>query len=139
MTQRLLSTVLVMLTLIFAASASADSATVMGVEQARNAANNKSMILVDIRRPEEWRESGVGDVAHPLDMTDPGFVRDLMKLRNANPAAQLGLICATGARSRALASYLVRNGLKDVVDVSAGMHGRGGWLAKKLPVKPAPK
>lgn len=138
MTLRLLATIFVMMAILLPPPVRADSATIMGVEQARNAAINNSLILVDIRRPEEWQQSGVGDVAHALDMTNPRFVKDLMKLRNDNPDARLGLICASGSRSRVLARYLVRNGIKGVVDVSAGMHGRSGWLARKLPVKPAP-
>jgi len=137
--QRLIATLFVLLSLGLTSHAiAAGAAPTMGVKEARNATANASLILVDIRRPEEWQESGVGDVAHPLDMTQPQFFSQLMKLRNANPDAQIGLICATGVRSKALASYLIRNGVKNIVDVSAGMHGRRGWLASKLPVKPAP-
>jgi rhodanese-related sulfurtransferase len=137
--QRLFAAILTALTFTLSPAAlAADRAQIMSVEQARAAATKKSLLLIDIRRPEEWRESGVGDVAHPIDMTQPTFFKELMKLREANPDAQFGLICATGVRSRALASYMIRNGIKNVVDVSAGMHGRRGWLASKLPVKPAP-
>ena len=95
----------------------------MGVERAREAARAEELILVDIRTPAEWRESGIPDVAVPLDMTRRDFVRELLALRERNPRARLGLICATG-----------HVGPWDVAGV-AGMHTRNGWLARELPVR----
>jgi rhodanese-related sulfurtransferase len=117
--------------------ACAQSVQSMAVGEAREAARSEDLVLVDIRTPREWRESGVPDVAVPLDMTAKGFVPALLELRRANPSRRLGLICATGARSRYVANWLVQNGVQGVVDVPAGMHTREGWLAKKLPVRPA--
>lgn len=117
------------------APAPAAEVRTMSVEEARAAAESGSMVLVDIRTPDEWRDSGIPDVARPLDMTSKGFVRDLLALRGEDPSVSLGLICATGGRSRYLANWLARNGVRNVVDVPAGVHTRDGWLAKKLPVR----
>jgi rhodanese-related sulfurtransferase len=115
--------------------ASGEGLQSMAVEEARAAVRSEQMVLVDIRTPREWRESGLPDVAVPLDMTSKSFVPALLELRRENPSRRLGLICATGARSRYVANWLVQNGVQGVVDVPAGMHTREGWLAKKLPVR----
>lgn len=115
----------------------AQAVQVMTVEEAREAARSGEMFLVDIRTPREWRESGVPDVAVPLDMTRKSFIRDLMALRASEPTRKLGLICASGVRSRYVANLLVHNGIEGVVDVPAGMHSRNGWRARKLPLRAA--
>jgi rhodanese-related sulfurtransferase len=105
------------------------------VEAAHDAAHAGEMILVDIRTPAEWRESGIPDVAIPLDMRSGTFLKDLMALRRADPGRKLGLICAVGGRSRYLSHLLARKGIDGLVDVTAGVHGRNGWRARKLPLR----
>ena len=108
---------------------------VMSVEQAREAVQSETLVLVDIRTPREWRESGIPDVAVALDMTAKAFVPTLLELRRRHPSRRVGLICATGVRSRHVANWLARNGIQGVVDVPAGLHTPEGWLAKRLPVR----
>jgi rhodanese-related sulfurtransferase len=134
--RRRLAVLLCVLLVSAPGGATAEGIRVMTVEQAREAARSNTLILVDVRTPEEWRESGVPDVAVPLDMREKGFVDELMALRRENPGAQLGLICATGGRSGYVSQWLRRNGVEGVVDVAAGMHTREGWLANELPVRP---
>ena len=123
--------------LVLVASTSAHAAGVqsMSVEEARTAAASGTLVLVDIRTPGEWRQSGVPDLAVPLDMRQGGFIENLLALREDNPDAKIGLICATGGRSRHLANWLAQKGVTGVVDVPAGMHTRDGWLARQLPVR----
>ncbi|MGB7299143.1 MAG: rhodanese-like domain-containing protein [Burkholderiaceae bacterium] len=112
----------------------------MGVEKARAAALAGSLILVDIRTPDEWKGSGLPDVAVALDMREKTFVQSLLALRKKNPGVKIGLICATGGRSRYVANWLSRNGVSDIVDVAPGLHtSKTGWLAKQLPVRPPDK
>ena len=54
------------------------AACVMLVEQAREAVQSETLVLVDIRTPREWRESGIPDVAVALDMTAKAFVPTLV-------------------------------------------------------------
>ncbi len=110
----------------------------VSVSDARDQTLAGEMILVDIRTPGEWVDSGVGDVAVEIDMRSPDFITRVRELSDAYPDRQLAFICATGGRSSRLARGVEAKGLKSVVDVSAGMHGAEGWLARGLPVrKPA--
>jgi rhodanese-related sulfurtransferase len=104
------------------------------VAQAR--VRDGSLVLVDIRRPDEWALTGVAVGAVPLDMRDEGFVAALERLVGGDHAKPIALICARGGRSRKLAAQLTAAGFSAVLDVSEGMLGSSsgpGWLARGLP------
>lgn len=97
-----------------------------------------TLLLVDIRRPDEWADTGVAQGAVKLDMTSSAFEARLAALRAENPAKPIALICRTGRRSKALQQQLTERGWQGLIHVRAGMLGDGqepGWLAEKLPVQ----
>ncbi len=49
----------------------------LSVEEAYDLAANGAITLVDIRRPDEWAATGVGEGAKPLDMRRKDFVAEL--------------------------------------------------------------
>jgi len=105
--------------------------------QAVDAVASGEMILVDIRSPEEWAETGVARGAIALTMHSPDFPRQISEILNADHGKSVGLICATGGRSGYVVSFLSQNGFANIVDVSEGMIGnaRGpGWIARGLPL-----
>lgn len=105
--------------------------------QAHLAAREGRILLVDIRRPDEWARTGIGAGAHPLDMRRRDFTRALGALAGGDMAAPIALICARGGRSRYLAARLTGAGFRNIIDVPEGMLGSGagpGWLARELPV-----
>jgi rhodanese-related sulfurtransferase len=109
------------------------------VSDAYEAAKSGEIILVDIRTPEEWAETGIGEGAIALDMTQKSFVQSLISLRESNPDTQIAFICATGGRSGYLNRFLWQNGFKNIADVSEGMLGSRagpGWLKTGLPIYP---
>ncbi len=94
------------------------------------------IILVDVRTPEEWAETGIGEGAIALDMRTDQFVPALVALRKANPDTPIAMICRTGNRSQFVVSALAGQGFPGLVDVSEGMVGgpRGkGWIPTGLP------
>lgn len=95
------------------------------------------LILIDIRRPEEWQQTGVAKGAWPLDMTARDFGPKLLAVLERNPNRKIAIICRTGNRSNYLRGVLAKNGIKGVLDVAEGMAGgpRGkGWIPSGLPV-----
>lgn len=111
----------------------------LSAAQAHEAMQENSMIVLDIRRPEEWQATGVAKGAWPLDMRDADFGARLGAIIDRNPSRRLALICATGVRSAYVAKILDANGI-EVFDISEGMMGsiKGqGWLRRGLPVTPA--
>ena len=105
--------------------------------RAHGAARAGRILLVDIRRPEEWAATGIPEGAHPIDMRRPDFTQALARLRAAHPGRPVALICARGVRSAALARRLAAAGLGPVINLPEGMLGSRagpGWLARGLPV-----
>ncbi|MCB9993077.1 MAG: rhodanese-like domain-containing protein [Hyphomicrobiaceae bacterium] len=97
------------------------------------------MIIVDVRTPQEWQQTGVAVGAEPIDMNDPQFLQKLAELRQQNPGTEFGFICRSGNRSGQVQSFLAQNNVPDVYSVSGGMSGNGqsaGWIADGLPVEP---
>ncbi len=95
------------------------------------------ILLVDIRRPDEWAKTGVGEGAVPLDMRRDDFITELDKLVSGDKARPVALICARGVRSDRMSARLTEAGFSRIIDVPEGMLGSRagpGWLARNLPV-----
>lgn len=119
-------------------SSSAFAAELMQPADVAAAIDAGKVALVDIRTPPEWKETGVPAPATPIDMTSPNFIPELKKVIAANPDKRLAFICRTGNRSNQLTTMLEQAGLKDVIDVTGGMAGKGGqkgWIAEGLPLR----
>lgn len=111
--------------------------TKMSAPDAYSAALKDDLIILDIRSPGEWAETGVAEGAWPVTMHDPSFGRNLQSILRQNPDTPVALICATGGRSDHVVGVLEQNGLSGVIDISEGMLGNGtapGWIARKLPI-----
>lgn len=100
------------------------------------------LTIVDIRRPEEWRQSGTPQGAIRLSFeTHPegseGFLRDLETALESDKTRPLAIICRTGNRTGLLLPFLHANGFTAAKAIPEGMagssHGRG-WLRHGLPV-----
>jgi rhodanese-related sulfurtransferase len=100
-------------------------------------AKDKKIILIDIRRPEEWQETGVAENAHKIDMTDDMFLSKLSKLTEGNRTKPIALICRTANRTRVVQSALSQMGYSVVINVEGGMEGNEndkGWIKHGLPI-----
>jgi rhodanese-related sulfurtransferase len=93
--------------------------------------------LVDIRRPDEWADTGSGAGALRIDMRDADFVAQLTAAVDGNRDAPIALICARGVRSARLANQLAASGFTNIINVPEGMLGSSsgpGWIARGLPL-----
>jgi len=105
--------------------------------QVLDAVRDGDVVLVDIRRPDEWDETGIPEGAHPIDMRGDAFVDDLLRLTGGARDIPVALICARGVRSDRMSARLAEAGFTRVVDVPEGMLGSAagpGWLGRGLPV-----
>ncbi|MDX2257615.1 MAG: rhodanese-like domain-containing protein [Hyphomicrobiaceae bacterium] len=108
--------------------------------EAHERAQAGQLVLVDIRNPNEWAETGLAQSARPITMNQPieDFLAKLAAARGAQ-ALPVALICRSGARTAGLLSALEARGVGNVVHVGEGMLGgpRGpGWIPSGLPVEP---
>ncbi|MEM9630046.1 MAG: FKBP-type peptidyl-prolyl cis-trans isomerase [Pseudomonadota bacterium] len=88
--------------------------------------------IIDIRRPDEWRQTGVIPGSHLVTFFDekgnvnPEFGPQLQKLV-AGPADEIVFICRTGRRSQVLSEYLsAQAGFTNIVNVQNGITS---WIA----------
>ncbi|MEM1342451.1 MAG: rhodanese-like domain-containing protein [Pseudomonadota bacterium] len=107
--------------------------------QAHRAATRGDILLIDIRTPEEWQATGVGEGARMLDMRRPDFVEMLDDMAQGDRSRPVAIICARGVRSARLSKALTSAGFSNIIDVPEGMIGSfagPGWLKRGLPVNP---
>ncbi|MBO9435875.1 rhodanese-like domain-containing protein [Ruegeria sp. R13_0] len=108
------------------------------VTQAHQKAVAGDVLLVDIRTPREWRATGVGQGAQPLDMRREDFIPALVQMAGGDKSAPVALICARGVRSARLSNQLTAAGFTNIIDVPEGMLGSAagpGWVRAGLPVE----
>lgn len=91
--------------------------------------------LFDIRRPDEWRQTGMVEGSRPLTYVDgAGRVNpDILPSIQAQVAkdAPIVLICRTGNRSGTLARDLAEKGYTRIYNVEDGIVG---WIGDRQPV-----
>lgn len=99
--------------------------------------------LIDIRRPEEWRQTGVAQGATRINMVHPkglqGFAQEVYNSVNGDLDAPIVLICRTGSRTSRLQPILKQVGFTNVRHIPEGTMGNRstpGWIAQGLPVDP---
>ncbi|MCV9940025.1 rhodanese-like domain-containing protein [Boseaceae bacterium BT-24-1] len=113
----------------------------LSVSEAHDATKAGKLVLVDIRTPEEWTDTGVPQGAIKLDMTGSAFEVRLAALKLDHPGKPIALICRTGNRTSTLQKKLAGRGWTNLVDVRGGLLGNPkdkGWLAEGLPVTTYP-
>lgn len=110
----------------------------LGVQDAHAGALAEDILLIDIRTPREWRATGVGEGAYPLDMRRDDFEQALSELVKGRHDAPIALICARGVRSARMSNRLTQAGFTNIIDVPEGMLGSAagpGWVRSGLPVR----
>lgn len=95
-------------------------------------------LLIDVRTPEEWRQSGVPVTAHTISVEGGSFVSEINTLTGGDKSRRIALICRSGERSGEGRSRLLAAGYQNVTSVAGGVMGPDGWIDADLPVRPWP-
>ncbi|MEX3014544.1 rhodanese-like domain-containing protein [Gymnodinialimonas hymeniacidonis] len=109
----------------------------ISVGEAHALADARDILLIDIRRPDEWEATGSPASGHRLDMRRDDFTEALLELTGGAQDARVALICARGVRSSRLTNRLTEAGFTNIIDVPEGMLGSGagpGWIREGLPL-----
>ncbi len=120
----------------YSIAAPADGETMTPVE-AYEAAATGDILFVDIRRPDEWQDTGVAEGAVPIDMRRDDFIDAVLAARQFD-TQPIALICARGVRSRRVSALLNDAGITPIIDVTEGMLGSlsgPGYLRRDLPIR----
>ncbi len=109
---------------------------VMTPPELLEAVRRGDVLLVDVRRPDEWRATGIAEGAVPIDLRRSDFIEAVVAARTSDTMPVV-VICARGVRSRRMTRRLTRAGVVPIIDVPEGMMGSSagpGWIRRGLPV-----
>ena len=141
--QRLTVAAAAALTLFSISACSNESGPTLTAPEAFSQAQAGQLTLIDIRRPDEWRQTGVAEGALRINMVHPqgvpGFVRQVGAELDGKRDTPIGLICRTGNRTTQMQQALREAGFTRVYNIREGRVGSSagpGWVARGLPVAP---
>jgi rhodanese-related sulfurtransferase len=124
-------------------SAQESGGQVIAADRAMQLAAADEMVLVDVRSPQEWRQTGVPAGARMVTIHQPdgliGFLKEMNDTLGADHSRPIALICARGNRSTLASSALAEAGYTQIYNIREGMLGSPdgpGWLARGLPTEP---
>ncbi|MFO1433568.1 MAG: rhodanese-like domain-containing protein [Candidatus Competibacteraceae bacterium] len=124
-------------------SVRAESPAVIDPAEAYAKVKTGELVLIDVRTPSEWRQSGIPERAIPIDLRQEGgpaaFERAVLDAVKGNRNRPIAVICAGGTRSAHAQQILEQAGFTHVQDVSEGVTGRSsetGWIHRGLPMTP---
>lgn len=114
----------------------------LSAPEALAAAEAGRLVIIDIRTPPEWRQTGVAKGASLINMRHPqgapGFLAEVLQRVGGDKGAPIALICRTGNRTTQVQKYLEAQGFTRVYNIKEGMAGSAagpGWLRRGLPVE----
>ena len=129
--------------IVLALAAPASAGGLIAADEAHRQSQAGELLIVDVRSPREWRQTGLPKGAAAVTIHDPngpeGFLVAMLSATGGDKARPIALICASGVRSNRAHRFLETKGFTSVVDVSEGMLGRrdaAGWLKRGLPTEP---
>jgi len=111
---------------------------ILAPDEAHEKAKSGEIVLIDIRRPDEWARTGIAQGAVPIDMRVDDLGARIDAALGGDRSRPVALICHSGVRSRRLSAAMAGAGFTRVYDVGEGMAGsaRGpGWVRRGLPVE----
>lgn len=104
------------------------------------------LTLIDVRSPDEWRQTGIAKGALRINMAnakgEAGFIRQVEAELGGNRNAPIGLLGLAGNRAANAQQVLRESGFTHVYNIKEGMRGGSagpGWIARKLPMEPCPR
>ena len=101
--------------------------------EARRAMIEDGVILIDVRTPGEWAQTGLAAGAARVTLEDPAFVEKVIDITGGNTQARVAFICRSGNRSKTARDRLRRAGYPHVTSVAGGMLARAGWNSEGFP------
>jgi rhodanese-related sulfurtransferase len=98
-------------------------------------------LLIDVRSPAEWRETGLPQGARTVTIHQraASFLDGILAAVGGDKDRPIALICATGMRSTRAQRFLEAEGFSNVTNVVGGLFGTpaaAGWMQRGLPMEP---
>lgn len=126
---------------LLAGAGIARAAPDLSAPQLAEAIRKGELLVVDIRTPQEWRETGVVPGAQRVDFYrgPENLLKSMLEITGGDRSKPVALVCRTGNRTAQAQRFLQQQGFTRVYNVAEGMVGSAagpGWLKRQLPVEP---
>lgn len=92
---------------------------------------SKSLVIIDVRQPEEWSETGRPAGSYGIPLKGGEMVKDIQQIAERHPKLPIALSCLRGTRSDQAARMLRDNGVTELFIVEGGIVR---WKKEGLPV-----
>ncbi len=144
--QRLTVAAIAALMLLSTPACSRNDGPILSAPDAYGQAQAGRLTLIDVRRPDEWRKTGVAPGALRISLAaaqrEGGFARQVAAELGGDKHAPIGLLCRAGNRTTHVQRMLREAGFTRVYNIKEGMTGSSagpGWIARGLPVQACPR
>jgi rhodanese-related sulfurtransferase len=105
------------------------------------ASSRPDTLLIDVREPAEWEQTGAPAGARLISGSRSDFLDAVLEATGGDKTKPVAVICRSGSRSVKAAERLAASGFTRVTNVGDGMIGREGigkgWLSANLPLTQA--
>ena len=105
------------------------------VVTAHERAKNGATTLIDVRRLEEWNDTGRPQGSYGVTLQDEDFETKVLALLGGDKTRSVAFSCKTGGRSSQAAQKACDAGLSDISNVEGGFFA---WEEAGLPIDKGP-
>lgn len=92
-------------------------------------------ILIDVRKPDEWNETGRPQGCFGITLQDANFLEQVQKLTEGDETRSIAFTCKTGGRSSEAADRAKAAGHINIANVKGGFQA---WSEAGLPTEKGP-
>ena len=100
----------------------------VGVDEFSALIENENIVVVDVRRADEWAEGHIPQAQYNIDALQEDFSAKASEMLPQDKT--IAIYCRSGRRSKAAATQLAKQGF-DVIELDGGILS---WQEKELPV-----
>ena len=107
----------------------------INVAEAHDLTSKGAITLIDVRKPEEWNDTGRPVDSHGVTLQDPDFEVQVLQCMGNEKSKPVAFTCRTGGRSSEAAEKAKAAGHTDVANVKGGFLA---WAEAELPTDKGP-
>jgi rhodanese-related sulfurtransferase len=100
-------------------------------QQAHQEVSSGNLVLIDVREPNEWADTGCAENASRIALQNHNFVEEVLHLVNNDKNASIAVSCKSGMRGDQAVKRLKAANFTNVVNVEGGILK---WISEQLPV-----
>lgn len=101
-------------------------------QQAHQEVSSGNLILIDVREPNEWADTGCAENASRVALSNHNFVEEVLRLVKNDKDTPIAVSCKSGMRGDEAIKRLKAAKFTNVVNVEGGILK---WISEQLPVK----